>query len=80
MIPIVLETTDQKYFISIDRSLMDSEAFYAFFERIRTEFLAQQMNTDETDLMALSDEIKSNWWQKNQKKILNIVSQHTEKQ
>ncbi len=77
---ISLETTDKKYNISIDRELMDSTTFYAFFERLRTEFLAQKMNTDESDLMALSDEIKSNWWQKNQEKILKMVSQHSEKQ
>jgi len=77
---LTLETTAQKYLISIDRSLMDQPTFYAFFEILRTEFLAQKMNTDETDLMALSDEIKGNWWQKNQEKILKSVSQYTENQ
>ena len=77
---ISLETTDQNYNISIDRESMDSSTFYAFFERLRTEFLAQKMNTDESDLIALSEEIKANWWQKNQEKILKIVSQQPGKQ
>ncbi len=76
---ISLETTDQNYNISIDRESMDSSTFYAFFERLRTEFLAQKMNTDESDLMVLSEEIKANWWKKNQEKILKIVSQQSEK-
>ena len=77
---ISLETTDQKYLISIDREGIDQPAFYAFFERLRIELLAQKMNTDETDLMNLSDEIKENWWQKNQEKIVKIVTQHTDSQ
>ena len=77
MTAITLETTDQKYLISIDRSLMDKPAFYAFFDRLRTEALANQMNTDEADLMALSEEIKANWWAANQTKILNRIAAYT---
>ena len=80
MAAIDIETKNQKYIISIDRNMMDSNAFYAFFERLRTEFLAQKMNTDEADLMSLSEEIKTNWWQRNQTKILDIVKQRTDNQ
>jgi hypothetical protein len=76
MATIDLETTSRKYLISIDREQMDSETFYAFFEQLRTEFLAQKMNTDENDLLALDEEIKQSWWQKNQSKILNKI-QHS---
>ena len=74
---ITVETTDQKYLISIDRSLMDKPTFYAFFERLRVEALANQLTTDETDLMALSDEIKANWWTANGPDILRRLAVHT---
>jgi hypothetical protein len=80
MATIDLETTSRKYLISIDREQMDSETFYAFFEQLRTEFLAQKMNTDENDLLALDEEIKQSWWQKNQSKILNKIQQYTDNQ
>ena len=59
---ISLETTEQNYLITIDRELMDKEAFYSFFERLRLEFLSKKINTDENDLLNLSEEIKFNWW------------------
>lgn len=74
MSAITLETTDEKYLISIDRTLMDKPAFRAFFERLRVEFLADKMNTDEADLMALSEEVKANWWAANQERILNRIN------
>lgn len=80
MAVIDLETTSQKYLISIDRELMDSETFYAFFEHLRVEFLAQKMKTNETDLLALGEEIKQSWWQNNQTKILSKIQQYTDNQ
>ena len=59
---ISLETTEQNYLITIDRELMDKEAFYSFFERLRLEFLSKKINADENDLLNLSEEIKFNWW------------------
>ena len=62
MSKITFETIADKYLISIDRTLMDKPTFRAFFERLRIEFLADKMNTDESDLMNLSEEVKVNWW------------------
>ena len=72
---ITLETNDQKYLISIDRTFMDQNSFYTFFEKLRTEFLAQKMNTDESDLNQLDDEIKISWMQKNQGKISTPIGE-----
>ncbi len=69
MSEITLETTADKYLISIDRTLMDKPTFRAFFERLRVEFLADKINTDESDLMNLSEEVKANWWAQHQEKI-----------
>lgn len=73
---ITVETTDQKYLITIDRTLMEKPAFRAFFERLRVEALADQLTTDETDLLALSEEIKTTWWATNQDTILNRIAAH----
>ncbi len=37
---ISFETTDQNYLITVDRELMDKDAFYSFFEKLRIEYLA----------------------------------------
>lgn len=77
MSAITLDTTEQQYIISIDRNLMDKPAFRLFFERLRTEALADQINSDETDLMALSEEIKADWWAANGTKILDRIEKYT---
>lgn len=74
---ITVETTDEKYLISIDRTLMDKPTFRAFFERLRVEFLADKMNTDEADLTALSEEIKASWWATNQNQILDKIARYS---
>lgn len=52
MSEITLETTADKYLISIDRTLMDKPTFGAFFERLRLEVLTNNMNADERDLVS----------------------------
>ena len=74
---LTVETTEQSYLIRIDRSLMDKPAFYAFFQRLRAEALADQLQTDEADLLALSEEIKANWWAKHEAAILNRIAGYT---
>ncbi len=74
MSAITLETTPDKYLITIDRALMDKPTFRAFFERLRLETLADKMDTDETSLMNLSEEIKANWWAKHQAEIKEKIA------
>ena len=69
MSAITIETTPDKYLITIDRTLMDKPTFRAFFERLQLETLADKMDTDEADLMNLSKEINANWWAKHQIEI-----------
>lgn len=74
---ISLEVTNENYLITIDRNLMDKESFYAFFERLRTEYLAKKMNTKENNLMLLSEEIKTNWWKKNESQLMEKIQNYT---
>lgn len=77
MSEITVETTDEKYLISINRSLMDKPTFRAFFERLRVELLADKMNTDESDLLALGEEVKASWWVNNQNQILDKIARYS---
>ena len=80
MSQITLETTADKYLITVDRTLMDKPTFRAFFERLRLEVLADKMNTDETDIMVLSEEIKTNWWVKHQTEIEEKIARFSSEQ
>ena len=80
MSQITLETTADKYLITVDRTLMDKPTFRAFFERLRLEVLADKMNTDETDLLALSEEVKTNWWAKHQAEIEEKIARFSSEQ
>ena len=77
MSEITVETTNEKYLISIDRALMDKPTFRAFFERLRVELLADKMDTDESDLVALGEEVKASWWANNQNQILDKIARHS---
>ena len=74
---ITVNTTPDKYLISIDRTLMDKPAFRTFFERLRLEVLADSMDTDEADLQQISEKIKEGWWLKNKEAVMLRLANHS---
>jgi len=69
MNPVSLQTTEEKYIISIDRTSIDVSIVLQIVQRIRIEHLSREMNLDE-NVELLGDEIKANWWQQNKSRFI----------
>lgn len=66
---ISLETTNDKFLISVDKTTLDEKFVVELIEHLRMEQLAQKINFSE-DIEVLGEEIKSGWWQKNKSRLL----------
>jgi hypothetical protein len=67
---IELDTQNDKYLISIDKSMFDKEWLVKLLENLRVEELARKFDFDES-IETLGEEIKANWWEKNKKRFIN---------
>lgn len=67
---IDLQTTGDKFLISIDKHLVGKEFLLDLVERIRLEYLAQKVDFDES-MESLGEEIKAEWWQKNKARFID---------
>jgi hypothetical protein len=70
MTGIQLNTQNDKYLISIDKSLFDKEWLVKLLESLRVEELARKFNFDES-IETLGEEIKADWWAKNKNRFIN---------
>lgn len=66
---VSLETTDDKFLISIDKTVVDKDFVMQLIERIRPKYPAQKVNFS-NDIVAEGQRIKSEWWQKNRKRLV----------
>ena len=66
---IDLQTTDDRFLISIDKSLVDKEFLLDLVEKIRLEYLIRKADFDES-IEDLGEEIKADWWQKNKDRFI----------
>ena len=67
---IDLQTTNDKFLISIDKRLVGKEFLLNLVEKIRLEYLAQKVDFDES-IENLGEEIKDDWWQKNKSRFVD---------
>lgn len=70
MTGIQLNTQNDKYLISIDKSMFDKEWLVKLLENLRVEELAHKFDFDES-IETLGEEIKADWWEKNKKRFIN---------
>ena len=70
MTGIQLNTQNDKYLISIDKSMFDKEWLVKLLESLRVEELARKFNFDES-IETLGEEIKGEWWAKNKNRFIN---------
>ena len=70
MTGIQLNTQNDKYLISIDKSMFDKEWLVKLLESLRVEELARKFDFDE-NIETLGEEIKADWWAKNKKRFIN---------
>ena len=67
---IDLQTTDDKFLLTIDRTFIDKEFLMRLVENIRLEYLARKVDFDES-IEDLGEEMKKDWWEKNKSKFIN---------
>lgn len=67
---IDLQTTNDKFLISIDKNLVDKELLLNLIEKIHLESLVRKVNFDES-LENLGEEIKVDWWKRNKDRFIN---------
>lgn len=65
-----LQTTDNQFLISIDKTYIDYEFILKLMNRVRVEYLAKKVELDE-DIEDLGEEIKTDWWSKNKDRFIN---------
>ena len=70
MTGIQLNTQNDKYLISIDKSMFDKEWLIKLLENLRVEELARKFDFDES-IETLGEEIKADWWAKNKNRFIN---------
>ena len=70
MTGIQLNTQNDKYLISIDKSLFDKEWLVKLLESLRVEELARKFDFD-VNIETLGEEIKADWWAKNKNRFIN---------
>lgn len=70
MTGIHLDTQNDKYMISVDKSVFDREWLIRLLENLRVEELAHKFDFDE-NIEELGEEIKADWWAKNKKRFIN---------
>jgi hypothetical protein len=66
---IDLQTTNDKFLISIDKNSIDKEFLLNLIEKIRLEYLVRKVDFDES-IEDLGEEIKADWWQKNKARFI----------
>jgi hypothetical protein len=62
---ISLETTENRFIISIDREVIGKDVIFRLLNRLRLEYLVQKIDISEEAINELSEEIKNDWWEKN---------------
>ena len=66
---INVETTADRFLISIDKNLITKEMLLKLLNQLRLESLAQRVDFDES-VEDLGEEIKNSWWQQNKERLL----------
>ncbi len=66
---INIQSTEEKYVISIDKNALDKDFLFDLLERLSIENLAQKINMDDS-IIDLGEDIKKEWWQNNKDRLL----------
>lgn len=66
---INIQSTEEKYVISIDKNAVDKDFLFDLLERLSIENLAQKINMDDS-IIDLGEDIKKEWWQNNKDRLL----------
>ncbi len=66
---ISIDTSSDRFIISIDKNLINKDLLLQFVDNLRIEFIAQKVDLDE-EIELLGEEIKENWWKENKDRFI----------
>ena len=66
---VTLDSSEDRFIISIDKNSVNKDALLRFLENLRLEALAGKVDFEE-DIEDLGEEIKKDWWQSNKDKYI----------
>lgn len=67
-----VQNKEENIVITIDRKLINMNTLENFLERLRVDYLAQQIDFDE-NILTLGNDIKRKWWEQHGKEFLEGV-------
>lgn len=70
MNPLSLDSSGDRFVISIDKNYISKDALFQMLERIRVEQLAQKIDFQE-GIEQLGEEMKDSWWERNHSRLLD---------
>jgi len=65
---------EEDVIITINRKLINMNTLENILERLRVDYLAQQVDFDE-NILTLGNEIKREWWEQNGKEFLQGIEE-----
>ena len=66
---ITIDSSDDRFIISIDKKLINKDLLLQFLDNLRMEFLARKVGFDK-DIEDLGEEINEEWWEKNKDRFI----------
>ena len=66
---VTLDSSDDRFIISIDKRSINKDALLQFLENLRLEALADKVDFG-VEIEDLGEEIKRDWWQSNKDKYI----------
>lgn len=69
MNPVTLESSGERFILSIDKNYINKDFLMQMLERMRIEYLAQKVDFGE-GLEELGEEMKAEWWQENKARFI----------
>lgn len=66
---IVIDSSDEKFIISIDKSMIKKDVLLQFVDSLRAEFLAQQVDFDRS-IEQLGEDNVGSWWAQNKERFI----------
>lgn len=67
------QASDNTVNITFSKELLSSPEIVRFIEVLRIKELLSSSQINSEDIMALDDELKENWWQKNKDTFLSKI-------
>ncbi len=66
---ISIDTSTDRFIISIDKKIITKDQLMQFIDNLRIEFLAQKVDFDES-IEELGEDIKNTWWKENKDRFI----------